>query len=55
MKNHLEMHLTSISEVKASPHSVRNHNGGKIRKLVKHIEKYGQISPIIIERRGLCR
>ncbi|TIP29645.1 MAG: DNA modification methylase [Mesorhizobium sp.] len=52
MKNHLEMHLTSISEVRVSPHAVRNHSSGKIRKLVKHIEKFGQIIPIIIEGGG---
>ncbi|RWD29879.1 MAG: hypothetical protein EOS34_27445 [Mesorhizobium sp.] len=52
MKNHLEMHLTSISEVKGSPYAVRNHNRGKIRKLVAHIKRYGQLSPIIIEEGG---
>lgn len=52
MKNHLEMKLTPISEVRVSPHAVRNHAGGKIRKLVKLIEKYGQISPIITEGGG---
>ncbi|MBZ9965008.1 DNA modification methylase [Mesorhizobium sp. BR1-1-2] len=52
MKNHLQMHLTPISEVRVSPYAVRNHNLGKIRKLVIHIERYGQIIPIIIEGGG---
>ncbi|PBB89547.1 hypothetical protein CK215_26860 [Mesorhizobium sp. WSM3864] len=52
MKNHLEMHLTAISELRRSPHAVRNHSIRKIRKLLKHFEKYGQILPILIEQGG---
>jgi DNA modification methylase len=52
MKNHLEMNLTPISEVRVSPYAVRKHDLGKLRKLIAHIKRYGQISPIIIEDGG---
>jgi DNA modification methylase len=50
--NHLVMQLTPISDVKVSPYAVRKHDIGKLRKLVAHIKRYGQISPIIIEDGG---
>lgn len=52
MKNHLEMHLTPISEVRVSPHAVRTHSPASIRKLVRNIERLGLVSPILIEEGG---
>ncbi|MFK0689889.1 site-specific DNA-methyltransferase [Mesorhizobium sp. IMUNJ 23033] len=52
MTNHLEMHLTPISELKASPFASRNHPREKRRKITAHIRKYGQLSPLLIEEGG---
>ncbi|TIS05478.1 MAG: hypothetical protein E5X14_20045, partial [Mesorhizobium sp.] len=52
MKNHLEMHLTPISELKASPFASRNHPREKRRKIAAALRKYGQLSPLLIEDGG---
>lgn len=52
MKNHLEVQLTAISELKVSPFASRNHPREKRRKLAAHIRKYGVLVPLLIEQGG---
>ncbi|WP_181182051.1 MULTISPECIES: DNA modification methylase [unclassified Mesorhizobium] len=52
MSNRLEMQLTAIAELRASPFAVRNHPREKSRKLAAHMRKYGQLLPLLIESGG---
>ncbi|ESX51841.1 hypothetical protein X760_31300 [Mesorhizobium sp. LSHC422A00] len=52
MSNHLEMQLTAIAELRASPFAARNHPREKRRKLSAHMRKYGQLLPLLIENDG---
>ncbi|WP_292619069.1 DNA methyltransferase [Mesorhizobium sp.] len=52
MKNHLEVQLTSVSELKVSPFAARNHPREQRRKLTAHVRKYGVLVPLLIEQGG---
>jgi hypothetical protein len=49
MKNHLEMQLTPISELKASLFASRNHPREKRRKIAAHLRKYGEEGGYIVD------
>ncbi|TIW73793.1 MAG: hypothetical protein E5V42_01350, partial [Mesorhizobium sp.] len=52
MKNHLDVQLTAISELKVSPFAARNHPREKRRKLLASVRKYGVLAPLLIEQGG---
>lgn len=52
MKNHLEVQLTSVSELRVSPFAARNHPREQRRKLATHVRKYGVLVPLLIEQGG---
>lgn len=52
MKNHLEVQLTSVSELKVSPFAARNHPREQRAKLTAHVRKYGVLVPLLIEQGG---
>ena len=49
MKNSLEILHLPIASVKPSPHSARQHSAAQRRKLKTLIEKFGQVTPILID------
>lgn len=49
MKNSLDVLYPSITTVKPSPHSARQHSRAQRRKLNLLITKFGQVTPIIVD------
>ncbi|TGS85785.1 hypothetical protein EN817_20745 [Mesorhizobium sp. M3A.F.Ca.ET.174.01.1.1] len=52
MKNHVEVQLTAIAELKVSPFAARNHPREQRRKLLASVRKYGVLAPLLIEQGG---
>lgn len=52
MTNSVQMHLTPISELVLPDRTLRRHSQHKLKKLAKHIDKYGVLVPLLVEHGG---
>jgi DNA modification methylase len=49
VKNSLELQYLPIATVKPSSQAARRHSGAQMRKLKRLIQKYGQVTPILVD------